>query len=190
MRTKRVFWGVAMVACSMSAGAQVIELNEQGAYERKEVIEVDSVAAGVLYDRAMVALAEWTGPDGKATAGVDYKNQETHTVIYKGAYYLGFKKHMLSGFDRYANYTLKVRCKDGKAQVTLTVPTVTTVFVKNGQRRTYSLVDILDLQADSGKKRADRIDELMERLQWNADNIVAAMKERLKGAGEEEEDDF
>ena len=66
---KKVLFIFAMLAVAMTVAAQDIELNEQGAYERKEVVQVDSVTAAVLYDRAMVALSEWTGPDGKAKAG-------------------------------------------------------------------------------------------------------------------------
>lgn len=188
---KQVFLSfLALVA--ITANAQDIELNEQGAYERKEVVQIEGATAAILYDRAMMALSEWTGPDGKAKAGLDYQNQETHTIIYKGTYYLGFKRVMLSGWDRYANFSLKVRCKDGKAQITVTVPTITGIFLQNGAKKTYNISEVLDIKGKSGKKRTERIETLVENLRTNADALVAAMSEKLKGSQDTgtDEDDF
>jgi hypothetical protein len=186
---KKVFL-LFMAITAITSNAQDIELNEQGAYERKEVVQVEGATAVTLYDRAMVALSEWTGPDGKATAGIDYQNQETHTVIYKGTYYLGFKRVIMSGWDRFANFTMKVRCKDGKAQITVTVPTITGVFQQNGVKKTYNISEVLDIKEKSGKKRTERIETLVENLRNNADALVAAMSEKLKGNQIEEDDDF
>ena len=175
---------------AMTATAQDIELNEQGAYERKEVVQVEGTTAATLYDRAMIALSEWTGPDGKAKAGVDYQNQDTHTIIYKGTYYLGFKKFMTTGWDRYANFTLKVRCKDGRAQVTVNVPTITAIYLQNGSQKIYNIIEVLDIKEKSGKKRADRIETLVENLRTNADALIAAMTTKLKGGTTTDDDDF
>lgn len=179
----------ATLMTAMTATAQEIELNEQGAYERKEVVQVEGATAGVLYDRAMIALSEWTGPDGKAKAGLDYQNQETHTIIYKGTYYLGFKKFMLSGWDRYANFTMRVRCKDGRAQVIVNVPTVTAIHRTNGIQRTFSIKEVLDIKGNAGKKKADRMDTLVDNLKANADALIAAMTAKLKGGGITDDDD-
>lgn len=175
---------------TMTATAQEIELNEQGAYERKEVVQVDSVKAATLYDRAMVALSEWTGPDGKTKVGLDYQNQETHTIIYKGIYYLGFKRIILSGWDRYANFTLKVRCKDGRAQITVNVPTVTGIYQQNGMKKVYNLNEVLDIKGKSGKKRTERMEVLISNLKNNADALIEAMTAKLKGETTTDDDDF
>ena len=84
---KRVFILFALFAC-INAKAQDIKLTDTGAYEKKEVVVVDSVKAIILFERAMIALSDWTGPDGKAKAGIDYQEKETGTVIYKGRYSL------------------------------------------------------------------------------------------------------
>lgn len=178
-----------MLTMAISATAQEIELNEQGAYERKEVVQVEGATAATLYDRAMIALSEWNGPDGKASAGLDYQNQETHTIIYKGTYYLGFKKILLTGWDRYANFTLKVRCKDGRAQLTVYVPTVTAIFQKNGVKRIFSLEEVLEIKENSGKKRTERIEVLVNNLTNNADALIAAMSAKLKGGDMQSADD-
>lgn len=163
-------------------------LTQDGAYERKAMVTVDSVSAGVLYDRAMMALSDWTGANGKAKAGVDYQNQETHTVIYKGRYSLGFKDVFLgTGWERFADFTLKVRCKDGRAQVTLSVPTVTGVYNSNGITRQATFGQLAKTVEKSRGKKRERGLEMMRYLTGTADGIVAEMEEMLKG-GESEED--
>ncbi|WP_155950084.1 MULTISPECIES: DUF4468 domain-containing protein [unclassified Prevotella] len=188
---KHILITTVLFLAAISASPQDIELNDKGEYERKEVVEVSGATAATLYDRAMIALSEWSGPDGKAKAGLDYQNQETHTIIYKGTYYLGFKKFMMSGWERYANFSLKVRCKDGKAQITVNVPTITGIYLHNGVKKTYNINEVLDVKEKSGKKRADRIEDLINNLRKNADALIAAMSDRLKGsAAAEEDDDF
>lgn len=162
-----------------------LTLNESGVYERQLVVNVEGATAAVLYDRAMVALSDWTGPDGKAKAGIDYQNQETHTVVYKGCYSLGFKEVFLGdGWERQADFILKVRCKDGKAQVTLTVPTFTARFksvVKMGSIRELSYA----VDKSKKKKRARGV-ALLEYLKETADFLVDSMSSSLKQATEED----
>ena len=128
---------LSLVVISVNAQNIEINLTENGAYEKKEVVKVDSTKAIILFERAMIALSDWTGPDGKAKAGIDYQEKETGTVIYKGRYSLGFKNTFLGdGWYRYAEFTLKVRCKDGRAQVTIIVPSITAIYNRNGMTRT------------------------------------------------------
>lgn len=168
--------------------AQDLELNEQGDYERKEVVQVDGVSAAQLYDRAMIALSDWTGSDGKAKVGIDYQNQETYTLIYKGTFYLGYKRVIMNGWDRYGNFTLRVRCKDGKAQLTLTVPSVTGIYDKNGNTKVFGLQEVIEGKEKAGKSKKERMEKLIEDLKNNADDIFAAMSNRLKNGGGD--DDF
>ena len=173
---------------AMTTQAQDIELNEQGAYERKEVVQAEGATAATLYDRAMIALSEWTGPDGKAKAGVDYQNQETHTIIYKGTYYLGFKRILTSGFDRYANFTLKVKCKDGKAQVTCNVPTITAVYSRNGIKREATVAQLVEQVKKAKGAKGERGEKFLDDLKETTGMLVDAMVNRLKnGRGD---DDF
>ena len=168
-----------------ATGETFIPLNDKGAYERQEVVTVEGASASSLYDLAMMALSEWTGPDGKAKVGIDYQNQETHTVVYKGCYSLGFKEVFLGdGWERQADFILKVRCKDGKAQVTLTVPTYTARFksvVKMGSIRELSYA----VDKSKKKKRARGV-ALLEYLKETADFLVDSMSSSLKQATEED----
>lgn len=174
---------------SVNAQTDSIPLNENGAYERKEVIQVDGATASTLFDRAMIALTEWTGADGKSKVGIDYQNQESHIVVYKGTYYLGFKKTMLrAGWDRYANFSLKVRCKDGKAQIIVTVDGITGIYNTNGVTKYYPMREILDITNDSKGKKKKRREEFVNDITSGANNIVSAMCEKLKSTNNN--DDF
>ena len=57
---------MALMGLSGNVNAQVPDspLNEAGADEQKEVVEVEGASAAVLFGRAMEALSDWTGPDG------------------------------------------------------------------------------------------------------------------------------
>ncbi len=170
------------------ANAQEFELNEKGAYERQKVIQVEGATAVQLYDRAMIALSDWTGSDGKAKVGIDYQNQETHTLIYKGMFYLGYKRVIINGWDRYGNFTLRIRCKDGRVQLTLTVPTVTCIYDKDGTTKVYGLPEVLGEKEKAGKKKKERMEKLIDNLKNNADTIFVAMGLKLKG--DNSDDDF
>ena len=175
----------------MSAGAQDIQLTPDGAYERKEVVTVDSVSAAVLYDRAMMALTDWTGPDGKAKAGIDYQNQETHTVVYKGTFSLGFKNTFLGdGWHRYANFTLKVRCKDGRAQVTVTVGTVTFIYNRGNIERSGTIAVLKEAVNKSKGAKRERGETMLADIVGTANIIMAAMSAKLRDAGNSGDDDF
>lgn len=187
---KKVLLLMALFVC-INANSQDIELTETGVYEKKEVVVVDSAKAIVLFERAMIALSDWTGPDGKAKAGIDYQEKETGTVIYKGTYSLGFKSGFLQGWDRWADFILKVRCKDGRSQVTITVPTITGVYSGNGMKRSWSLSEVVEAVNKSGKNKKERGRLLLKNVADTADGIVQAMSDRLKGnAGNSDDDDF
>ena len=179
---------ISLLLLAVMTRAQELELNEQGAYERQDVIHVDGVTAAQLYDRAMMALSDWAGADGKAKVGVDYQNQETHTLIYKGTFYLGYNPQILNGWHRYGNFTLRVRCKDGRAQLTLSVPTITGIYDKDGTTQVVSLKDVLDAKDKVKKKKLERLEKLIADLKDNADNIFAAMSAKLKNGSDD--DDF
>lgn len=188
MTKKILFWAVAMMM-QLSVMAQetpAIEVNESGAYEKKEVVEVAGASASTLYQRAMEALSDWNGPDGKAKAGIDYQDKETGTVIYKGKYYLGFHKVLLAGWSMYADFTLKVRTKDGRAQVTVTIPTMTGIYSTNQMTKTITIGETVKSVEEKGvRKRPSHA--FLHRIPEVADGLVKAMCERLKVG---EDDDF
>lgn len=164
-----------------------IQLTAGGSYERQTVVEAAGASASVLFERAMIALSDWTGPDGNARAGIDYQNAETHTVIYKGSYSLGFKGNVFGGWYRQADFQLKVRCKDGRAQVTLTVPTITVQHSKNNVSQTNSVKKLLEEVEKAKGDRRKRGEAVVHDLVTTADALVAAMTQRLQDGSD---DDF
>jgi len=185
---KKIFLSLMLLA-TLSISAQEINLTENGAYEKKEVVVVDSVKASILFGRAMEALSDWTGTDGRSRAGLDYHDKESGTVIYKGTFSLGFKNVFLGdGWERYADFTLKVRCKDGRAQVTMNVPSITAIYNRNGMKMSPSTAAWVKAVKESKGKKRERGEALLENMTSTADAIVAAMATRLKNANTD--DDF
>lgn len=187
---KKVLLSLMMLMAGMTINAQEIELNDKGAYEKKMVVYVDSIKATVLYDRAMVALSDWTGASGKAQAGLDYHDRDAGTVIYKGHEYIGFKNVFLGdGWERYADFTIKVRCKDGRAQITTSIPTITFVYNKNGMKRNFTAADVIKAVEEAKGKKKERGIALLADMKELIENISSAMSDRLKNAGDSGGDD-
>lgn len=115
----------ALTAATAWSQDPAFELTE-GAYEQKKVFTADSVSADALYLRALESLSDWAGSQERTTANIDIQDKEGAMIVYKGLLYLGYvKANFLYGWDVLANFTLKVRCKDGRSQVAVTVPSFT-----------------------------------------------------------------
>lgn len=178
---KNLVFIFSLLLISLTVNAQTSALTPEGAYEVKTTVEVDSVSAVVLYDRAMTTLTDWAGADSKAKSGIDYQNQDTHTVIYKGRYSLGFKNTFLGdGWHRYANFTMKVRCKDGRAQIVFTVPSITCIYNKGNIQQTFTVAELADAVDKAKGKRHDRGVALMSYLKDYANRLVNNMAASLK----------
>jgi len=89
---KKVLLSLMMLMTGMAINAQDISLTPEGTYEVKEVINVENVSAATLYDRAVMALSDWTGASGKASAGLDVHERDAGLVVYKGHEYMWTKK--------------------------------------------------------------------------------------------------
>lgn len=176
----------AMFGVILNIYAQGLQLNEAGTYEKKEVVTVDGVSAAILYDRAMTALTAMTGADGKAKSGIDYQNQETCTVVYKGSFSLGIRETLAGGIRRYGNFTLTVKCKDGRAQVAIDVPTVT-AMASNGMKRDHPIKDLVNAVEKTKGKRRERGDAILEDIEKQSKLIIASVAASMMGA---KEDDF
>ena len=121
---KKVLLIALISVISFTINAQTT-LNENGIYEFKIVEQYDSVKAATLYERSLVALSDVVGSRDKSKTNIDVAEKDAGMIVYKGELYLGFKKvNMMCGYDTFAVFTLKVRCKDGKAQYVITVPSL------------------------------------------------------------------
>jgi len=140
-----------LLMTGMVANAQVpdidsaaIIIKEKGVYEQKRVVTVDGAKAETLYRRAMEALSDWTGTEGRSKAGLDYCDKEEGVVNYKGEFYNGYRQIAFGGqVPFFTDFTMKIRCKDGRAQVTVVVPTIHSIL-PNGQTKTWTMREYLE----------------------------------------------
>lgn len=139
---KKVFLFFALLLSVLTAGAQVT-LNESGVYEQKEVVTVDGATATTLYNRALEALSDWTGTDGRSKFGIDSQDKESGTIIYKGKDYLGYRQFYAYGWYIFSDFMLKIRCKDGRTQVSVIIPSLTAEFSTNEFGGSVPLRDII-----------------------------------------------
>lgn len=131
---KKIITMLMMIPCVLTVSA--IEL-KNGIYERQVVEQFADVSAQTLYSRSLEGLSDWTGVNGKSTYGIDYQDKESSTVIYKGKLYLGFKKMFaFQGWDVWAEFTMKIRCKDGRSQITITIPSLWFEYNVNAAAKT------------------------------------------------------
>ena len=180
MRKVLFIW--AMLAMAVSAGAQGIELTPDGTYEVKNVTDINGVSAQTLYDRAVVALSDWTGASGKASAGLDIHDRDAGIIVYKGHEYMWTKKQRRQEYDVFADFSLKVRCKDGKAQITSTIHSMTAAG------RVFNLRDAIQVsqkEKDSDERKHEIADRV-KAVKSIADALLMEMEKRLKN----DADDF
>lgn len=167
---------LAMVAMAVSAGAQGIELTPDGTYEVKKVTDINGVSAQTLYDRAVLALSDWTGASGKASAGLDIHDRDAGIIVYKGHEYMWTKKQRRQKYDVFADFSLKVRCKDGKAQITSIIHSMTAAG------RVFNLRDAIQVsqkEKDSDERKHEIADRV-KAVKSIADALLMEMEKRLK----------
>ncbi len=122
---KKTLFTFVLLAITLSVNSQTV-LNENGVYELKVVEQFDNRPLSTLYEQSLMALSDVVGSREKTKTNLDIADKEAGTIVYKGGYYLGFKKvNTLCGYEGVANFTLKVRCKDGRIQYTITIPDIT-----------------------------------------------------------------
>lgn len=188
---KKVLSIIALLLVGMMASAQdlpdmdsvIAIVKEKGVYEQKHVVTVDGASASKLYSRAMEALSDWTGPEGRSKAGLDYCDKEEGIVTYKGVCYNGSRKVLTATTDIYTDFVLKVRCKDGRAQVTVTVPSMY-IILPNGDKRTYSIRDVVSQIEESKKKKGKKKDD-----QVSMREVVAILLNSMETALQKADDD-
>ena len=121
---KKVLSIAIMLLAVMTASAQEQLIN--GVIEKKQVVMVEGVPADKLYVRALEALSDWAGSQGKSKIGIDVQDKDEGLVVYKGRLNMGFHKvNFMAGWEVFADFTIKIKCKDGRAQVSASVPSLT-----------------------------------------------------------------
>ncbi|GEM_PF-3887363 len=170
---------------SLCASAQ-ITLNESGVYEKTVVEQFGETTAATLYSRALEGLSDFAG-EGKSSIGVDYKDKETATIIFKGRSYLGFKKVMGgAGWNVWSELTLKIRCKDGRAQITVIVPSMYFEYNASAARASVPLAQIVPEVTYKGLYLKKAAQQYVVEIPADVDKLISAVKEKMN----KEVDDF
>lgn len=160
---RKAFLVIMLMSFTICANAQVpdvdsaaIIIKEKGVYEQKRVVRVDGAKASTLYRRAMEALSDWTGTEGCSRAGLDYCDKEEGIVTYKGEFYNGYQQMSLGRqLPFYTDFTMKIRCKDGRAQVTITVPTMHTIL-PTGQTKVWTMREVIEQNEKASKSKIEK----------------------------------
>lgn len=179
---------------SLSSYAQVpdvdsaaIIIKEKGVYEQKRVVKVGGAKASTLYRRAMEALSDWTGTEGRSKAGLDYCDKEEGIVTYKGEFYNGYRKLALgSQVPFFTDFTMKIRCKDGRAQITVTVPTMH-AMLPNGQVKTWTMREVLEQNEKASQRQVEKAKKKMHGM--NTREIVDLLLTEMENALKKDADD-
>ena len=131
------------MTAAMAVNAQTVELTD-GVYELKQVVTVEGVKADGLYVRALEALSDWAGSQQQSKAQIDVQDKEEGLVVYKGQLYLGLNKiNFMHGWNTFADFTMKVRCKDGKFQITTVVPSLSFYWTADATETTVPISEIV-----------------------------------------------
>ena len=140
---KKTWMSIVMLTAVLSASAQ-LSLNTNGEYELKVTEQYSGASAKTLYENTLVALADITNQNFvnasleilRKNAGfndtrlsslgmsrfisLDVADKEAGLIVCKGSLFIEYSKSR----GHSANYILKIRCKDGRVQYDITVPSV------------------------------------------------------------------
>lgn len=153
-------------------------VEEKGVLELKRVVQVEGATKNTLYRRAIEALSDWTGSEGRSKAGIDYNDKEEGIVNYKGEFYQGTYRKIKYTTD----FTLKVRCKDGRAQVTVIASSIN-AFMSDGRKLSWTMREALMKSKNQKEKKVDGVYSTREVITMILDAMGSALNKQ-------EDDDF
>ena len=169
---KKLLMTIALAASVTMASAQGSIVH--GAYENKMVREYPGVSAETLYIRALETLSDWAGTQSKSSINIDVQDKEEGLVVYKGQMYLGTSHR----WNAFADFTLKIRCKDGRAQVTVTIPSLTAEFqVDNVSGYIYEGSSIIKNETTS-----PTINNIVDKITEKTDAVTGGVHQLDDGA--------
>lgn len=192
---KKVLFTLLLLMTGFVVNAQVpdidsaaIIIKEKGVYEQKRVVIVVGAKASSLYRRAMEALSDWTGTEGRSKAGLDYCDKDEGIVTYKGEFYNGYRQLTFGQLPFYTDFTMKIRCKDGRAQVTVIVPTMHAILA-NGQTRTWTMREVIEQNEKASSRKVEKAKKKMHGLSTReiVELLLTEMETALK---KDSDDDF
>lgn len=181
-----MFLMMVMLAVVLTASGQYDA--QRGVFEWKKVFMSDTVKAGKIYVRALEVLSDMCGSLHKSSFNIDIQEREDGLIVYKGRYYLGYEKsNMMYGWDTYADFTLKIRCKDGLFQVSAKVPTMTFQWDGDGKNSySFPIKEFLPKYVYDGEYKIKKAAiKFAPEVEWTFKELVDAIgREIMKGEEE------
>lgn len=186
---KKLFTIITVLLVAVTAGAQEYTLTD-GAYDNKVVEQYEGADAATLYVRALEMLSDWAGSQAQSKVNIDVQDKQQGLVVYKGTLFIGFHKaNMLCGWNVYADFTLKIKCKDGRAQISCHVPSAT--FEWTGDPATLT-VPLANLYPEYNFKTQYRIKksaaEWVPQIPPTFNKILSDLAQKMKT--QNQDDDF
>lgn len=109
-----------------TAKAQEITKNENGALELKQVVIVENATKNALFTNVRSMISDALPTSNNSKNSIDYSDLESGVIITKGLFYIGDAKGNFGcKWHIYDNYTMTVKVKDGKYQISIKVPSIT-----------------------------------------------------------------
>lgn len=106
--------------------AQEVSFNENGALELKQVVLVENATKDAIFTNVRSIISDALPTSNNSESAIDYSDIGSGVIIAKGLFYIGDAKGRLSNkWHIYDNYTMTVKVKDGKYQISIKVPSIT-----------------------------------------------------------------
>ncbi len=173
----------------MTTKAQEFQLTGSGTYEYKKVVAIDTLSADDFYTRAIQVLSTWKGPNGLDSGGIDVNDRKTGTIIYNGLMSVGFEETVLGeGWNRWVEFRIKIRCKDGCAQITSTLIQLVGQYSRRAVVRTFSMQELKSMVEGLKRSKHEQGVEFIRKIVREAKTMARDIAEMLLEAPEE--DDF
>ena len=169
-------WAAGWSQEVMPVDSALMIIAEKGYLEQVYVVKVDGADAGTLFRRAMEHFSS------SNVDGIEYEDKEEGVILFNNRVMTGSVKKT----DVYANYQMRVRCKDGRAQLTVKIPNLVSVNPVTGSR-VIPLTRYLDRKTmEKAEKQKDKSTGLSVREIPAV--LLRALANKMAGAGED--DDF
>ena len=128
-----------------------------------------------LNRNSTVTSFESTPAEALDEAGIDYSDKDEGAVNYKGVFYQGSKKVITNSIDYYTDFTMKIRCKDGRAQITVIVPSGYAIMT-DGSKRSWTMREAIAKTKGKKETKIEGVYNVREVLPLLLDAMESALK--------------
>ena len=123
--------------------AQEVAFNENGALELKQVVIVENATKDAIFTNVRSIISDALPISNNSESAIDYSDIGSGVIIAKGLFYLGDAKGNFGcKWHIYDNYTMTVKVKDGKYQISIKVPSITLVYSGDKTKTTVNTKQI------------------------------------------------